>query len=218
MRILLALTLFSLGSSAAQTTSPYPPGTVAPTAWVHALSAVLPLGSDAADECALYVARTERDHVLTLADQAIFDAFAEEVGDARLNASSESLLRDALAGTYDRLASALPTHRRETGTRDFARLLALLTERRGAVHSVRALGTVSEGGNDAATYVRVRFTVGEELIRVKWRGGRLALITRGVLPRVSTRPLRGGAGSADFLGAGRPDVGVCLLRRGAAER
>jgi hypothetical protein len=166
----------------------------------------------------LYVTRTEQGHMLTLADQAVFDAFADEEGNARLTVSAEALLRDALAGTYDRLASALPTHRREIGTRDFARFLALLTDRRGAALSVRALGTMAETGDDAATYVRVRFTVGEELIRLKWRRGRLALITRGVLPYVSTYPLRGRADSADFLGAVTPNVGVCLLRLETDER
>ena len=147
-------------------------------------------GAYTATDAVLAVTRDGRTLVLTLTGQPAFDAF-DAAGDARFNARAEALLRDAFAGSTDRLAAALPEHRREAGTRDFTRILSTLTDRRGAVTAVRALGTMEEDAEMAATYVRVQFADGEEVLKLKWRDGHLALVTRGVLPQVTAHPVEG---------------------------
>lgn len=73
---------------------------------------------------------------------------------------------------------------------------------------------MAEAAGNAATYVRVKFVDGEELIRVRWRGDRLALVTRGVLPHVRAHPLETGWGA--LKEARNADSGVCLLGLEAA--
>ena len=111
------------------------------------------VGTYAGGGSALYVARSGDRVVLTLAGQAAFDAFADAPGEAAFNARAEALLRDALAGSTDRLAAALPAHRRDRGTQDFARLLAALSDRLGPTASVDALGTSGGGVGIAQTFV-----------------------------------------------------------------
>lgn len=193
MRTLLAFLLFCLASPsfATQPTADTPLFAFVSTADPDGTDALI--GTYASDECALYVARTGQRLVLTLAGQGAFDAFAEVPANPTFNARAEALLRDAFAGDLDRLAEALPAHRRDAGTRDFARLLAMLGGERGAVQSVRALGTMDDAHEYTATFVRVRFEDGEELLKLRWRDGSLALITRGALPQVTAYPVRGDA-------------------------
>jgi hypothetical protein len=193
MRTLLAFTLLCFASPALAA-QPAPDTTLIALAPSPDALAADPLaGIYASDGCSLAVARTGQRLVLTLAGQSAFDAFAETPADPSLNARAEALLRDAFTGSYDRLAAALPDHRREAGTRDFARLLTALAGERGAVESVRALGTTADAGSTTATLVRVRFAEGEELLKLRWRDGDLALITRGVLPHVTAHPVPGDA-------------------------
>ncbi|MEP0547988.1 MAG: hypothetical protein ABJF88_13720 [Rhodothermales bacterium] len=169
-------------------------------------AAPLPGAYESADAW-LAVVRDGRALVLTLTGQPAFDAFADAPGDPAFNARAEALLRDAFAGSTDRLAAALPEHRREAGTRDFTRILDALTDRRGAVQSVRALGTADEAAGMAATFVRVTFADGEEVLKLKWRDGHLALVTRGVLPSVTALPVEGDARRYAVLdAAGTPSV------------
>jgi hypothetical protein len=193
MRTLLALTLLCLAPPALAA-QPAPDTTlIALAPSPDALGAEPLAGTYASDGCSLAVARTGQRLVLTLAGQGAFDAFAETPANPTFNARAEALLRDAFAGSYDRLADALPPHRRDAGTRDFARLLTALADERGAVRSVRALGTMDDDDVTTATLVRVRFADGEELLKLRWRDGELALITRGVLPNVTAHPVRGDA-------------------------
>lgn len=124
------LFVLALGPSAAQKldSSSY----VAPGVRPHTQNA-RPLSTDPTDECALYLARSETSLVLTFAGQRAFDAVTVEAGDQTCNGRAEDLLIDAFAGNYERLAYSLPAHRREAGTRDFSRFLAVLTGRRGPV-------------------------------------------------------------------------------------
>lgn len=149
------------------------------------------IGTYVSGDATLYVARSGQTLVLTLAGQDALDAFANVEANRTFNVRAEALLRDAFSGSTGRITAALPKHRRERGTRDFARLLTTITERRGAVESIRALGTTHDAQGLAATFVRVHFAEGEELLKLKWRDGRLALITRGVLPHVTAHPVRG---------------------------
>ena len=158
------------------------------------------IGTYRTAEAVLYVARSGPRLVLTLAGQDAFDAFASAPVDTRRNDRAEALLRDAFAGDTDRIAEALPAHRREAGTRDFARLLGAFTGRLGTFTSVQALGTMATP-DGAATYVRVRFADGEELLKLKWRDGHLALITRSPLPQVTAHPVRGDEDRFAVLGA-----------------
>ena len=191
MRTLLALVLFCLASPALAA-QPAPDTTlIALAPSPDALGAEPLAGTYASDGCSLAVARTGQRLVLTLAGQGAFDAFAETPADPTFNARAEALLRDAFAGDHDRLNAALPIHRREAGSRDFARLLDALASERGAVRSVRALGTMDDAANTTATLVRVRFADGEELLKLRWRDGDLALITRGTLPEVTAHPVPG---------------------------
>ncbi len=189
MRTLLLLALLLPTALSAQTTDSF--GIAAFTAQSDEARTGSLIGTYASDDATLHVARTGRSLVLTLVGQTAFDAFAEVTGNPTFNVRAEALLRDAFAGSTHRLSEALPVQRREAGTRDFSRLLVALTERRGAVESVDALGTTGDAAGLAATYVRVRFADGEELLKLKWRDGRLALITRGVLPYVTAHPVRG---------------------------
>ena len=208
------LCVLAFGPAAAQSLDPST--VVAISARPHAPSP-RPLRTHPTDECALYLGGSGTALELTLAGQRVFDVVAGVPGDPTCNARAEGLLRDALEGDYDRLALALPVHRQESGARDFARFLAVLTDRRGPARSVRALGTMAEAGDAAATYVRVRFDQGDELLRVKWRGDHLALVTRGVLPHVRAHPLQFGAYSGGLRQPTRPDEGACLLWLDAAE-
>jgi len=192
MRTLLALVLFCLASPALAA-QPAPDTTLIALASSDPLGTESLAGTYASDGCSLAVARTGQRLVLTLAGQNAFDAFAETPADPTFNARAETLLRDAFAGDYDRLDAALPIHRREAGTRDFARLLDALAGERGAVQSVRALGTMDDANATTVTLVRVRFADGEELLKLRWRDGDLALITRGALPEVTAYPVRGDA-------------------------
>lgn len=205
MRTLLALLLcFASPALAAQS---------APDTTLIALATADEVGGDqltgtyASDNCSLAVARTGQRLVLTLAGQGAFDAFAETPANPTFNARAEALLRDAFAGDYDRLAAALPAHRREAGTQDFARLLDALAGERGAVQSVRALGTMDDDDATIATLVRVRFADGEELLKLRWRDDDLALITRGALPEVTAYPVPGDARRFTVLdAAGAPQT------------
>ena len=190
MRTLLALVLFCLASPALAA-QPAPDTTLIALASSEPLGTESLAGTYASDGCSLAVARTGQRLVLTLAGQNAFDAFAETPADPALNARAEALLRDAFDGDHDRLSAALPAHRREAGTRDFARLLDALAGERGAVQSVRALGTMDDANATTATLVRVRFADGEELLKLRWRNGDLALITRGALPEVTAHPVPG---------------------------
>ena len=201
MRFLLATVLVLLfpAALAAQPTDSFH---VAAITLQEAPVRTVPLpGSYTAPDASITVARTDRALVLTLTGQAALDAFAGLPADAVLNTRSEALLRDAFAGSSDRLAAALPTHRREAGTRDFTRILDALAERRGTVTSVRALGTVQEETNMAATFVHVQFADGEETLKLRWRDGALALVTRGVLPTVTAHPIEGSTGRYAVLDA-----------------
>lgn len=149
------------------------------------------IGTYATRGATLYVARSGQNLVLTLAGQDALDAFAHVEANRTFNVRAEALLRGAFDGATDRLAAALPAHRRERGTRDFGRLLTTLTDRRGPAQSLKVLGTTHDAQGLAATFVRVQFAEGEELLKLKWRDGRLALITRGVLPQVTAQPVRG---------------------------
>jgi hypothetical protein len=190
MRTLLALVLFCLASPALAA-QPAPDTTLIALASSEPLGTESLAGTYASDGCSLAVARTGQRLVLTLAGQNAFDAFAKTPADPTFNARAEALLRDAFAGNHDRLNAALPIHRREAGTRDFARLLDALAGERGAVQSVRALGTMDDANATTATLVRVRFADGEELLKLRWRNGDLALITRGALPEVTAHPVPG---------------------------
>lgn len=185
--LLLAALLFPVGL-AAQTTDSFRVATLV----VEGAPSASVVGAYASDDATLAVARTGRTLVLTLTGQPALDAF-DAAGDPAFNARAEAILRDAFAGSTDRLAAALPDHRREAGTRDFVRILGALTERRGVVTSVRALGTTEEEAGMAATFVRVQFADGEEMLKLKWRDGHLALVTRGVLPTVTAHPVEGDA-------------------------
>jgi hypothetical protein len=189
MRILLfGLLLFPAALPAQSTADTF--GAVVLAARSEAPSAVSITGTYEAEETTLRIARSGRSLVLTLAGQPAFDVFADAPADPTLNTRSELLLRGVFGGSTDRLADALPAHRREAGARVFARLLAALSARRGDVQSVQALGTKADP-DGAATYVRVRYTEGEELLKLRWRDGHLAFITRGALPQITAYAVRG---------------------------
>ena len=191
MRFLLFAALLFPASLAAQTTDSFRVATL--IVQDEAQSAAPLTGAYTSDDAALTVVRDGRALVLTPTGQPAFDAFTAVADGEAYNERAEALLRDAFAGSTDRLAAELPEHRREAGTRDFARILGALTERRGAVTSVRALGTTEEDAEIVATFVRVTFAEGEEMLKLKWRDGDLALITRGVLPSLTAHPVAGDA-------------------------
>lgn len=182
--LLLALTLLP-ASLSAQT----PQDSFALAASQDAPSPRPLIGTYTGPDAALNVTRAGRGLVLTLAGQPAFDAFADAAANPTFNVRAEALLRDAFAGSTDRLADALPAHRQEAGTQDFARLLTTLADRLGTVESVDAIGTTHDADRISETFVRVRFAEGEELLKLKWRDDRLALITRGVLPNVMAFPV-----------------------------
>jgi hypothetical protein len=193
MRLLLALALFVLVPAASAATQSTPDTALVALVTSDDQGVALVAGTYVGDGVALRVARDGRRLELTLAGQGAFDAFADAPADPSFNARAEALLRDAFAGSTDRLADALPAHRRDAGTVDFARLLSTLADRHGTVESVNALGTTADGDDYTATLVRVRFADGEELLKLRWREGDLALITRGALPTVTAHPVRGDA-------------------------
>ncbi len=149
------------------------------------------IGTYTSDDATLFVARSGQNLVLTLAGQDALDAFAPVEANRTFNVRAEALLRDAFSGSTDKLAAALPEHRRERGTRDFTRLLTTITDQRGVVAFLQMLGTTQDARGLAVTFVRVQFDEGEEVLKLRWRDGRLALITRGVLPHVTAQPVRG---------------------------
>ena len=192
MRTLLVIALLALAPAAAAS---QPTPDTALVAFVTSDDqSVAPIaGTYASDDVALRVVRTGQRLELTLAGQGAFDAFADALADPSFNTRAEALLRDAFAGSTDRLADALPAHRRDAGAADFARLLGALADKHGVVESVEALGTTADANDYTATFVRVQFADGDELLKLRWRDGDLALITRGVLPNVTAHPVRGDA-------------------------
>lgn len=160
-------------------------------------------GTFSAADATLRITGDARSLAVALEGQAAFDAFAEAPLHAPANdrnAQAEGLLRDAFAGATGRLADALPAHRRATGTADFVRLLDALEAERGAVVSVTALGTLADGRH-TATLVRVVFAEGEEVLKLKWRDGALALVTRGTLPTATALAVPGAPTRFAVLGA-----------------
>lgn len=160
------------------------------------------IGTYTSDDGSLRVARSGARLVFTPAGQSALDVFMPTVAAHATNARAEALLRDVFDGSHDLLATALPDHRREAGVHDFGRLLATLTARLGDASAVDALGTTMDAQGNTVTFVRVRFAEDEELLKLKWRGDRLALITRGVLPQLTAYPVRGASSRFAVLNAG----------------